>query len=929
MKFKSISKKIIICLCIFLLLFNFMVASVNNVSIAATNTEEPSNEKIAADAEEEADSLLGGFLNGLAGILTWIPRALINVCSMLCQTLAYFVVDTAGHGDNEVSTLLTPFDIFFNKFTLTNINIFQTEDIENTSGGDLVYNIRETAAMLYYIVRAIAIGILLIMLLMIGIKMAIASLAEEKARLKNMFFDWLVSVGLVILMHMIILAIITLNEFLVSTIERVAGENNGLNVSDMVDSLRSAAFSINFLLGWGSTIAYSILTIQTMAFVAIYIVRLFKVIFLIILSPIMPLTYSLDRAKGGQAISLNGWLREFVYNVFIQVIHCIIYVVIIAVPMAAIDTASIGSISSLTQPLILVIALMFVKKAEELLKSLFGFDKSTTLTSFSSVVNNSQRAILTGVSIANGTYTVNNNVANNTTTFGSNIQTLGERASNRLHEYRDRAAGWLDGQERAMLGENSSSPNSSADNNYQDDDDVIDAEYRELDENGNPIEDQDAPILAVLPDNSEEISDETADKVAAAVESTKHDNERRSEDETDNSEVDEEESTEIHHVGPPIGLPNKNNKEIDELKKQYEEIIDGIKTANDLQKELQEKLDDLETELDDESADVLRKQIEELMETEGEKSAKEYADSFGDSVEGKYAQEYFNYLSNQKALNDMTYGDESTLIGLIDRAIDAGIITDAMGNQLLNNAINVANGEQDKTNDIIKTQEITEEDVDDSRTDRRNNVQDRPKDELLEGDFVDVTKDMRLSRATYDAVMRRTRRATINNARLLEAIDGEINVEGDFSKASLATFNTRILEKAKSGAYSQSNFKKAEAAVKREGDIAVKRLEKFKAEQTEANARMLTPAGRQYAELMVEAQQAGMFITSASVTESGSFTNYSSQGMSVSRQTMNVRGNSSGPITMQSPGRNSSGPITTPSSQSNSVINDLSKRKRA
>ena len=921
MKLKSISKKLIICLCVFLLLFNFLMASVNTVSLAAT-TEDPTNTAdMAADAEEEADSLMGGFLNGLAGILTWIPRALMNICSMLCQTLAYFVIDTAGHGENQVSTFLTPFDIFFNKFTLTNINIFQTEDIENSSGGDLVYNIRETAAMLYYIVRAIAIGILLIMLLMIGIKMAIASLAEEKAKLKNMFFDWLVSVCLVILMHMIILAVISVNEFLVNLIAGVAGANNGVNVSSMVDSLRSAAFSGNFLLGWGSTIAYGILTVQTMAFVAVYIVRLFKVIFLIVLSPIMPLTYALDRAKGGQAVSLNGWLREFIYNVFIQVIHCIIYVVIIAVPMSAINTASIGSISSLTQPLILVIALMFVKKAEELLKSLFGFDKSTTLTSFSSVVNNSQRAILTGVSIANGTYTVNNNVANNTTTFGSNIQTLGERASNKVHEYRDRAVGWLEGQERAMADDTSNPSSSSSSGGYQDeedDDNIIDAEYKELDEEGNPIEDNDEPIIALLPDNSNEITDEDADKVAAAVASTKHDHDKDNEDddseETEESEVDE---TEIHHVGPPAGLPPRDNEQLNELKKQYEEIMDGIRTANDLQKELEEKLDDLETELDDESADILRKQIEELMQTEGEKSAKSYADSFGDSPEGKYAQEYFNYLSNQKALNDMTYGDESKLVELVNNAVNAGLITDAMGNQLFDNAINVANGEDDKTNDIIKTQEVSDEADKDDRDSVEVDVQEpKSEDDVPKADIIDITRDIRLSKAAFNSVMRSTRSATINNAKLLEAIDGEINVEGDFSKASLLSFNTKVLEKARAGAYSQSNFKRAEEAVKREGDIAVRRLEKFKAEQTEANARMLTPAGRQYAELMIEAQQAGMFITSASISERGTSTSYSNQSMSVSRQTMNIQGNSTGPI-------------TTPSDQSNLVINDLSRRKRA
>ena len=909
MKFKSIIKRIIVCLCIFLLLFNFMVASVNNVSIAAP-VEEPTDEDIAAETQEEADNLLGGFLNGFVGMLTLIPRLILVGCSMIFQSLGYFVVNTAGHGDNEVSEFLSPFDIFFNKFTLTNINIFQTEDIESSSGGNLVYSIRETAAMLYYIVRAIAIGILLIMLLLIGIKMAVASLAEEKAKVKNMFFDWLVSVGLVIMIHMIILVIININEFLVGLIENVAG-SNGINVSRMVDSLRTAALSENFLLGWGSTFAYAILTIQTMIFAGIYIIRLFKVVFLIIISPIMPLTYSLDRAKGGQSISFNGWIREFAYNVFIQVIHCIIYVVIIAVPMAAIETVTVGSIASLTQPLILVIALMFVGKAEKLIMSLFGFDKSISLTSINSVNNNVQRAVATGISVANGTYTVTNNVANNTTTFGSNIQTLGDKASNKLHEYRDKAATWLDNHEKdnsfntrnLFDSSDSSSSQVPTDTGDSDETGALDADYVSIDENGNPIEDQNVLNLSAQSDDSQDLTD----KVAAAVASTKHDEENSSKKIEEIKVEEDEAQEEIPNPILPIGLMHRNKERFDELKRQYEKIMDEIKDANNLQKEILDRLEELEKNLDDDSVNTIRNQLEKLMADEGEESARAFADSLGDSAEGKYAQEYFKYLSNQKELHNLTDGEENVLIGLLNNAQNANLITEDMKNQLIDNARNVEAGGEDKTNNILRVQEIEE---DTSDKENKVNVQEpEVQDEVIEGDVVSITKDIKLPRETFNVI----KEPTIRNARLLEAIDGEINIEGDFSDSSLTTFDTRILEKAKTGAYSQSNFEKAEEAVRREGDIAVRRLEKFRAEQSEENARMLTPAGRQYAELMVEAQQAGVLISSARFAQSGNVTGNVSQDMSTRRQTRNTTGN----------------PVISITNPSSGVINDLSKRKRA
>lgn len=928
MKMKSISKKLIICLLVFLLLFNFLIGSVSKVNVVFAD-DPPSDNEVAQDAEEEADNLLGGFLNGLAGILTWIPRALINVCSMLCQTLAYFVINTAGN-TGDVSPTITPFDIFFNKFTLTNINIFQTDDIESTSGGDLVYSIRETAAMLYYVVRAVSIGILLIMLLLIGIKMALASLAEEKARIKTMFFDWLVSAGLVFLMHLIILAVITVNEFLVDLIAQVA---EGADVSGMIDSLRSAAFSVNFLLGWGSTIAYSILTVQTMAFAVIYIVRLFKVIFLIVLSPIMPLTYSIDKAKGGKAVSLNGWLREFVYNVFIQVIHCLIYVVIVAVPMSAISSASIGSISSLTQPLILIIALMFVKKAEELLKSLFGFDKSTTLTSFSSVVNNSQRALLTGVSIANGTYTVNNNLSNNTTTFGSNIQTIGQRASNKVHEYRDKAVNWLDNHERT-LDSGGDSSDDVVDAEYrrldEDEDDVVDAEYKELDGNDESADEQEGePIPILLPGRS--LSSEDTERVAAAVRSTQHDEENEEDNEKKTEELNEENIEEHFEEEGFFGKTAHDRRGPGGSDKNYlddKEKADFIRDLEDILQKYRDghaELEDIIKRFEEHGLEYDEKTIQNLLdkfglgdiEKEREEQRKEDKAKKPEATElTKDNIEKFidrnNIISrwrNEKNYRDPQVREEfiRDLMRRLEKYKNGEIGIDELKKNFAEYGLEA---DDNTINNLIK--EFAPEKLEEKP--------EETKVEVAEGEVVDITKDLGLSKKTLTSVMRSTRRATINNAKILEAIDGEINVEGDFSEASLLKFNTRVLEKAKSGAYSQSNFAKAEEAVKREGDIAVKRLEKFKADQSEANARMLTPAGRQYAELMVEAQQAGMFIASASMAENDTSTSYSSRNVSVRSQTANIQQRT--PI-------NNGMAQADPTPQSNTVLNDLNRRKRA
>lgn len=897
MKIKNISKKLIICLMVFLLLFNFMISSVSkyNTVLAATN------EELAAEAEEEADNLFGTFLNGLAGILTMLPRLIINGLSMLCQSLAFFVMDTAGHGDTEVSALITPFDIFFNKFTLTNIDIFHTDDIEQTSGGDMVYGMREFAAMLYYVVRAISIAILLILLIVIGIKMALATLAEDKAKAKKLFIDWVISLGFVIFIHYIILGIIMINEALVGIIENIA---TSADISNAMDSLRSAAFSANFLLGWGSTIAYAMITFQIMFFVIIYVVRFIKVTLLIIIAPAIPLTYSLDKANTGLANALNKWFKEFCYNVFIQVLHCIIYVIIIAIPMAAIENVSIGSISSLTAPIILIISLMCVKKAEELLKSLFGFNDAISVTSYSSTTNAVYRAVGTSISIANGTYTVTNNTSNNTTTFGSNIQSLGERATNKVHEYRNRAASWLDGQEQMMNssrqqnGAESQNANTNTDENESGDsnENIVVNETVSNAENG---EQDGAPTLLLTDDI---ISDSDMDRVAEAVASTRHDEEEnRDRNENiniieENEEIEEYDTEEVARESRP--LTDDEIREREELKELYQRMLEELKQANEAQKTIQTKLDDLAEKLDDDEVDRISQQIQDIFEREGMIAAVRYARSLGQTAQGAFAREYVRYLDNRNKMQGLIDAGEGRLINMINNGVEDGVIDEKQGMALYNNAIKFANGEDDKSDEILELNTVEENTSD-------NNI------EVVSGDVVNITDDLNISKEALKEVIRNTREATINNSKILEAIEGEITVEGDFSESNIIDFNTKIMEKARNGYYSESNLQKAEEAVKKEGDIAVRRLEKFKAEQSEANARMLTPAGKKYAELMVEAQQAGMFIVSASMAESNDYSESSSRNVSTRRNTVNI-----------------SGQQAAPTNRSNDVLNDLNQRRK-
>lgn len=111
----------------------------------------------------------------------------------------------------------------------------------------------------------------------------------------------------------------------------------------------------------------------TTAFLFSYVRRMLTIGFLIIISPLITITYSIDKVGDGQAQALNTWLKEFIFTVLIQPFHCIIYIVFIS---SAIDLLSWEG--SIPKMVLAIICLSFIWKAEKIVKEIFGFSSAGT-----------------------------------------------------------------------------------------------------------------------------------------------------------------------------------------------------------------------------------------------------------------------------------------------------------------------------------------------------------------------------------------------------------------------------------------------------------------------------------------------------------------------------------------------------------------------
>ena len=308
---------------------------------------------------------------------------------------------------------ISPAEIFSNEIPALDVNFINPNTdltILQDEDGLQIYNSAEVLgpqiAKWYVALRNFVLIGLMIVLLYIGIRIIISSTSEDKAKYKEHIKDWLVAVILVIFMHYIMAFALTITEYIVNAlsatnqgIELTVSEENieameeqaevdlpgntyytnlmGLTRLEQQASTKdedgSDVFTWNYI---GYTFVYLVLVIFTIMFLVIYIKRVVYMAFLTVIAPLVALTYPIDKISDGQAQAFSMWLKEYIYNLLLQPFHLLLY------------TMLVGSVMDLASSNVLyaIVALAFLMPAEQLLRRLFGFEKSDTAGSIMSGV---------------------------------------------------------------------------------------------------------------------------------------------------------------------------------------------------------------------------------------------------------------------------------------------------------------------------------------------------------------------------------------------------------------------------------------------------------------------------------------------------------------------------------------------------------------
>ena len=289
------------------------------------------------------------------------------------------------------------------------------------------YELQGVISKWYVILRTIAIVAMMSVLVYIGIRIVISSTSSDKAKYKQMLGDWLMGMILLFTMHYIMnfsnIAVNSLTNLLtqknliedVNYIPDKVGNKEGLakqtldekevpqdgsdgkalwryyekgdeNIkkAGQDDSVPYVEWHTN-LMGTvrilanidkesksdayiGYTLVYLVLVIYTFIFSWTYLRRVIYMAFLTLISPLVALTYPIDKLNDGKAQGFDYWFKEYMFNLLLQPMHLLIYTILVT---SALEFTHTNLVYTL-------VALGFISTAEKIVRTMFNFQKAST-----------------------------------------------------------------------------------------------------------------------------------------------------------------------------------------------------------------------------------------------------------------------------------------------------------------------------------------------------------------------------------------------------------------------------------------------------------------------------------------------------------------------------------------------------------------------
>lgn len=194
-------KKII---CLGLMLFAVLLfTGLNTVNAQITSDNGVTN--------QDDGNLISGTIASMISKLSSIYMWQINLLVIACAGIMYLALSAifTGLGMNNGLGFPLVDEIVFNKIAFLDPNfIHPTAD----SGNSVAYILQDTVSSMYYTLFIIASSVFILAALVIGIKLAVTSIASQKAQYKQAITNWAIGLVMLFTVHFIMAGVFALNE---------------------------------------------------------------------------------------------------------------------------------------------------------------------------------------------------------------------------------------------------------------------------------------------------------------------------------------------------------------------------------------------------------------------------------------------------------------------------------------------------------------------------------------------------------------------------------------------------------------------------------------------------------------------------------------------------------------------------------------------
>ena len=285
--------------------------------------------------------------------------------------------------DFAIKYFFTLDKLFFGDFKFLDINIFNinTSKESNSKGNEANANLKKGVAVWTNATRGFAVAISLLLFILGAVMLMLNSARTDSkatsiAALKNFLTDTVKGLMIALLITVVLAMILFAHDMVISIFNAIRYKmlENGAQSAEVIIYKNVLDLDIN---GYGysvSFIAYLFMSAYHIKFLIIYINRLLTIGFLIVVSPIISVTYALDKIGDGKSQVLSNFFKEFVDAVIVGLIYPILYLVYIYA-LAPITASS---------PLLSLFVITQFSRAEKTIKGMLNLRKLTTIRSSNS-----------------------------------------------------------------------------------------------------------------------------------------------------------------------------------------------------------------------------------------------------------------------------------------------------------------------------------------------------------------------------------------------------------------------------------------------------------------------------------------------------------------------------------------------------------------